>query len=131
VREPSTSERLNYLSRSIKKVNGSIVDNFDEIFSIKFEYGCKLITGFPDLNEKGEAQFTIEDKLISCDPKSENYFEDWKDLILPNFINQIIVLSTKYYDGIDLSKPNGSIKKIDEVKPGPEVSDEAPLKSSS
>mgnify|MGYP003418794251 CR=1 len=126
VREPGTDERLKYLASIARKINGKILSGLEEKFKAKYEFGCELITGFPENNSDGKPQFQFEEKPVSSDKSSPNYREDWRELILPLFMNPIMIYSTKIFDGIDVN----DIKLKLEAKGIPEseeLSDESPL----
>ena len=126
VREPETKDRISYLANSIKKSNGKIIGNIENVYENKYESGCLLITGFPENNSEGKPQFEYQGKAVSSDPDSPNYRKDWKELILSNFFNRILLFSTKVYEGINL---NSKLKEAEQMLEGEVLSDESPLES--
>lgn len=129
VKHPNTDDKIKYLASIARKMDGKILSGLEEKFKAKFDAGCALITGFPEMNTDGKPQFEYEGKPISSDPKSENYIEDWRDLILPMFLNQIMVYATKVYDGIDVNKIRLDASAA--IPESEELSDESPLESNS
>lgn len=128
--EPQTEDRIKYLSNTVNKIRGKISNSLEKIYQNKFDSICSLITGFPEEIEEGKPQFVLKGKPISSDPDSPNYNENWKELVLPNFINQIIVFSTKVFEGIDLqNKSTETIKKL--IEESEVLDDSLPLESTS
>lgn len=135
VRDPSTKQRVKYMASQARKQLGKIQDKYEQLFAAKFISGCEIITGFPeffplpdgtDKEKISEPQFEIDGKPISSDPKSDNYREDWKELILPKFFNQIIYLASEKYEGINVQDKAKEFKDAedDEIQ---EMDDESPL----
>jgi len=132
-RLPNTEDKIKYMAEAVKKENGKISDKYESTFRAKYKCGCELVTGFPETFPDGNPQFEYKGKPISSDPKSANYNEDWKELILPNFLNQIIIFSTKVYDGIDLKeKLDKALETANKnIIEETELDEESPLESSS
>jgi len=132
VKEPNTEDKLKYMARSVRKNNGKIDSSTETQFQAKFNSGSDLIIGFPENFPDGTPQFELDDGTpISSDVNSKYYREDWKELILNNFVSQILVFATREFEGFDISK---TLEKAEEQLKEIETEledDESPLESSS
>ena len=125
-REPTTEERISFMSESVKKINGKVISNYENLFKFKFDFGLALLTGFADLNDSQEPQFLFNGKMISSDPESPEYYKDWKQIISKFFVKEIIFLSVKVFEGIEINQNEPldietflKQKKVEEEKTAP------------
>jgi len=106
-RNPTTEERVAYSMERVKRVNNEVQFNFQET---RIKYGEKIITGFRDGDfgvVKGDAVVPISSKV-----GSDNYFEDWKQIIKENAADVLELLAaTVFDDALDITKEPEKIDK--------------------
>lgn len=137
-REPTTSEKIEYMAETVKKSNGRIQADIENVFKFKFEFGLKLLVGFPKFQEDGVTpQFETGGKPLSSDKDDPDYNPQWKALIADKFYDKIILKATKYYEGISEEELNRRIKERTEKilkdvqDEGEELDDNLPLANTS
>lgn len=89
-RNPTTQEEVEYQSKLFKRQGKKMLIN---AFSTRLEMGLKILTGFR------EGDFGIEGKPISSDPQSQNYKENWKELLKENAADIITAFSFAVFEG--------------------------------
>ena len=106
-RIPSASEIQEYDSMRIRREKNQ---SFDNTSTARIQMAMKILTGIRD------GDFTAEDKPISSNPKSENYHENWKELVLDAAPDLLLLLGAFVFDHVPIS--------VDDVENKKEVGEE-------
>ncbi|MBT9169275.1 MAG: hypothetical protein DDT19_02631 [Syntrophomonadaceae bacterium] len=89
-RTPTTSEMVQYQSKLFRRAGKKILIN---AFETRLEMGLQILTGFRD------GDFGIDGKPISCNPNSENYREDWKELLKETAADVVTAVAFTVFEG--------------------------------
>ena len=90
-RDIKTSDLVEYRSISYKKQTGGKVKV--NITKAQLHMALKIITGFK------EGYFSLKGKAISSDPKSPEYYEEWKPLLKRKAPELLVVLALQVFEG--------------------------------
>ena len=112
-RLPLTSERVAYQNKLISRKNGKIQVHAVEA---RIEFGLKILTGFR------EGDFGFDGKPISANPQSQNYKENWKELIRTTAADIVNAFAFVVFEG-------ASLQTEPEIEPGED--EDHPLESPS
>lgn len=78
----------------------------------RLDHGLKILTGFRD------GDFGVDGKPLSADPASENYQENWKDLVKESAADIVMVLALHVFEGVR----TGTQEKIEiDIEAGEDV----------
>jgi hypothetical protein len=113
-RMPTTSERVQYQRKLIKRERNKIKDNS---YETRLEYGALILTGF----RKGD--FIVEGKTISSDPQDLDYYPTWKTLLNDTAADLLVALAFAVFESVS----TGSGVEFEEEEEG---KGEPPLASS-
>lgn len=111
-RNPTTEEEAGYQVKMVKRQGKKVILN---LHPTRIEYGLKVLTGFR------EGDFGLDGKVISSDPSSENYREDWKELFKQGASDIIAILGRTVFEGatvegnVDIEEITGEV--IEEAAP--------------
>lgn len=103
-RMPTTEERIEFKRKCIKRRGSKVADNSAEAL---LEIGPRLITGF------GDGDFEIDGKPISSDPLSNNYYPDWKTLLVEQASDIVMYAAQTIFDSVSGNKTE--IQFVDEI----------------
>ena len=112
-RLPLTSERVAYQNKLVSRKNGKIQIHAIEA---RIEFGLKILTGFR------EGDFGFDGKPISANPQSQNYKENWKELIKATAADIVNAFAFVIFEG-------ASLQTEPEIEP--EEDEDHPLESPS
>lgn len=92
-RMPTTPERVAFANESVQRVRNEVVTRVPET---RLKYGNKILTGF----REGDftAEVSGEEKPISSEPTSPNYFQDWKEQVNCQAADLIMLLAAHVFD---------------------------------
>lgn len=93
-RSPTTQEEAAFQSKLLKRKGNKIVFNSHET---RLEFGLKILTGFR------EGDFGFDGDVISSNPMSSNYTEDWKDRIKTGASDMVSALAMTVFEGARVS----------------------------
>jgi hypothetical protein len=95
-RSPTTAERVEYSNSIVRRVGGKIVT---DMASARVSGGLSICTGVRDGDFAIPASNKDGYKLISSDPKSKAYSEDWKALLEQYCADFLMLLGAKVFEG--------------------------------
>ena len=92
-RLPSTPERVAYQSKMFRAKGGKMKM---QVLEARLEFGLRILTGFR------EGDFGFKKKPIASEPQSENYKENWKELIQATAADVVNVFAFVVFEGATL-----------------------------
>jgi hypothetical protein len=92
--EPDSDEIIKYRSAITKKSVEAALGNKtnEDVQWVQTEFGLKKIKGL------AEGDLTIKGKPVSTDPKSENYYSEWREILKKNFAYLIIRFTEQIFE---------------------------------
>jgi hypothetical protein len=90
-RPPKPSEAIGYSSALLKRKGNKIQSNE---YKTRLEYGLRIITGVR------EGDYGYGGKLLSSDPSSPDYREDWKELLARIAHLHIVAVAVVAFEGV-------------------------------
>ena len=106
---PTARQIRAYQQSSIQRKGNKVVMNS---FDPALKYGQEIITGI------GEGCFGYDGKIISSDPGSPDYREDWKALLAESAADVITLLARHVFDGLRAAKDTLEIEgEVEEAVP--------------
>lgn len=116
-RNPTTEEEAAYQIKMVRRQGKKVILN---LHPTRVEFGLKILTGFR------AGDFGFEGKPVSPDPASENYREDWKDLVKAGASDIIAILGRTVFEGATVESDVEIEDLTDEV-----IEEAVPLEKSS